>query len=309
MKKRRIWSMTILALSILFLGGCAEKGEVSGEGDKKIQIVATTGMIADMVANIGGDLVEVEGLMGPGVDPHLYKATQGDMVKLDGADMIFYNGLHLEGKMQDILEKMEKKKPVVAVSKNIEKDKLHTVDGHAVDPHIWFDVRLWMETLDVVRDSLIAEDKANKEIYEENYHTYKEELRKLDQYATEQLSGIPEDQRVLITAHDAFTYFGEAYGLEVRGLQGISTLSEYGSKDVSELRDYIVAKKIKAIFVESSVPKKAIQAVIEGAERKGHTVKIGGELFSDAMGESGTDEGTYIGMVRHNVDTITKALK
>ncbi len=309
MKKTRLWSMMVFILSLVLLSGCGEENAASGDNDGKIQIVATTGMIADLAANIGGDLVEVEGLMGPGVDPHLYKATQGDMEKIDQAEMIFYNGLHLEGKMQDILEKMEKKKPVIAVTKDIEKGKLQTVEDNTFDPHIWFDVELWIETLDVVKDALIAEDKENKGTYEENYKAYKQELMKLDQYAADQLSNIPVEQRVLITAHDAFGYFGEAYGLEVRGLQGISTLSEYGSKDVTELRDFIVEKKIKAIFVESSVPKKAIQAVIEGAERKGHTVEVGGELFSDAMGENGTEEGTYIGMVKHNVDTITNALR
>ena len=299
------WILPILVL----LAGCSSGGNEDGEKNDKLKIVATTGMIGDLAENIGGEHVEVTSLMGPGVDPHLYKATQGDVETLDSADMIFYNGLHLEGKMTDIFELMKKKKTTIAVTKDMGEEKLHRVGKTEHDPHVWFDVNLWMAAAETVKDELQAEDSKHKEIYQKNFEAYKTELEELDHYVREQIQTIPEDQRVLVTAHDAFGYYGKAYGIDVKGLQGINTLSEYGSKDVTDMREFLTKNKIKAIFVESSVPKKAIEAVIQGAEKKGHTVKIGGELYSDAMGKKGTDEGTYIGMVRHNTDTIVKALK
>jgi manganese/zinc/iron transport system substrate-binding protein len=249
--------------------------------------------------------------MKSGVDPHLYKASQGDIKKLDDANMIFYNGLHLEGKMVDIFEKMEKDKPTIAVTKNITDEELQApADGsYAHDPHVWFNVKHWITATETVEEELSKYAPDHKEDFKKNAEVFIEKLKDLDEYTKEQIASIPEQSRVLITAHDAFGYFGEAYGIKVMGLQGISTASEYGSKDVSELRDFLVENKIKAVFVESSVPKKAIEAVIEGAKEKGHDVKIGGELFSDAMGEEGEEEGTYLGMVKHNVDTIVKALK
>ncbi|MFB5282953.1 metal ABC transporter solute-binding protein, Zn/Mn family [Peribacillus sp. Hz7] len=303
-----IWkSMVSVVLVFLLLVGCSTETDNQTEG--KLVVVATTGMIGDLVENIGGEHVEVTSLMGPGVDPHLYKATQGDVKTLDGADMILYNGLHLEGKMEEIFEQMGKKKTTIAVSKDIAKEELHEVKAGQYDPHIWFDVTLWMQAADTVNEALIKEDPANKESYQKNYEAYIEKLKELHEYVQSEINTIPKSQRVLVTAHDAFGYFGAAYGLEVKGLQGMNTVSEYGSKDVTDLRDYLVEKQIKAIFVETSVPKKAIEAVIQGAEKQGHTVKIGGELFSDAMGEKGTEKGTYLGMVRHNTDTIVNALK
>lgn len=299
-------------LSIFLLVGCAStEGSNQGNQSGKIRITTTIGMINDIVKNVGGEHVEAVGLMKSGVDPHLYKASQGDISKLDSADMIFYNGLHLEGKMVDIFEKMSKQKPTIAVTKNIPEEKLLSpndgTQGH--DPHVWFNVGHWISATDTVAQELAKYDPAHAADYQKNAERYTAKLKELDQYAKEQIASIPAQSRVLVTAHDAFGYFGEAYGIKVMGLQGISTAAEYGSKDVSELRDFLVANKIKAVFVESSVPKKAIEAVIEGAKEKGHEVKIGGELFSDAMGEEGTEEGTYYGMVRHNVDTIVKALK
>ncbi|USK69823.1 metal ABC transporter solute-binding protein, Zn/Mn family [Peribacillus asahii] len=303
-----IWkSMASVMFVFLLLVGCSTETDNQTEG--KLVVVATTGMIGDLAQNIGGEHVEVTSLMGPGVDPHLYKATQGDVKTLDGADMILYNGLHLEGKMEEIFEQMGKQKTTIAVSKDIAKEELHEVQAGQYDPHIWFDVTLWMQAADTVNEALIKEDPANKESYQKNYEAYIEKLKELNEYVQSEINTIPESQRVLVTAHDAFGYFGAAYGLEVKGLQGMNTVSEYGSKDVTDLRDYLVEKQIKAIFVETSVPKKAIEAVIQGAEKQGHTVKIGGELFSDAMGEKGTEKGTYLGMVRHNTDTIVNALK
>ena len=308
---KKMWgSMAVLLVVIFSLVGCSNTEQLKG-ANGKVQVTATTGMINDIVKNIGGDNVETIALMKSGVDPHLYKASQGDISKLEEADMIFYNGLHLEGKMIDIFEKMVNTKPTVAVAENIPEEELllpdDDSDGH--DPHVWFDVSLWIQAAEAVEEELLAYDPDNEEAYKKNAEAYIGELKELDNYAKEQIASIPVQSRVLVTAHDAFGYFGKAYNIEVKGLQGISTASEYGSKDVSELRDYLVENEIKAVFVESSVPKKAIEAVIEGAKEKGHEIEIGGELFSDAMGKDGTEEGTYIGMIRHNVDTIVGALK
>lgn len=306
--KRLLWTLLFLTLTAFVAAGCSANEGAEGQ-DGKLRITATIGMISDVAGEVGGDRVAVTGLMGPGVDPHLYKASQGDISKLEDAQVIFYGGLHLEGKMTEIFEKMSKKKTVVAVTADIPEDRLRKVGEGAHDPHVWFDVGLWMSATEKIRDTLASEDPAHAEEYRARAETYLAKLRELDDYAREQIASIPKESRVMVTAHDAFGYFGDAYGIEVVGLQGISTAAEYGSKDVTELRDMLVERKVKAVFVESSVPKKSIEAVIEGAKKKGHEVVIGGELFSDAMGKAGTPEGTYVGMVRHNVDTIVNALK
>ncbi|WP_284644640.1 metal ABC transporter solute-binding protein, Zn/Mn family [Paenibacillus silviterrae] len=306
--KRFIMTILFLGLTVM-LTACG--GDEAAGGDGKLKVTTTIGMISDVVKNVGGEHVAVTGLMKSGVDPHLYKASQGDVKKLEQAQIIFYNGLHLEGKMEEIFEQMRKEKPTVAVTKGIDEAKLLSAnDGQSAhDPHVWFDVKHWISATEVIRDELSKLDSAHAEDYKKNAAAYIVQLQQLDSYVREQIGTIPQQQRVLVTAHDAFGYFGKAYGIQVMGLQGISTASEYGSKDVSDLRDYLVKNRIKAVFVESSVPKKSIEAVIQGAKQQGHEVKIGGELFSDAMGKEGTTEGTYIGMVRHNVDTIVKALK
>ncbi|MFC5470885.1 metal ABC transporter solute-binding protein, Zn/Mn family [Cohnella suwonensis] len=305
--KRLLLAVLFLSMGLLLLSGCGNKSE-SETASGALKLTTTIGMINDVAREIGGEHVEVTGLMGPGVDPHLYKASQGDIKKLEDADLILYSGLHLEGKMTEMFEKMSKSKRVVAVTKNIPEEKLREADG-AHDPHVWFDVSLWMNAAETIRDTLIEADPTNKAAYQSNAEAYLANLKELDDYARAQIDTIPKEGRVMVTAHDAFGYFGAAYDIEVVGLQGISTASEYGSKDVIALRDMLVERKIKAVFVESSVPKKSIEAVIEGAKSNGHDVVIGGELFSDAMGKEGTIEGTYIGMVRHNVDTIVNALK
>lgn len=301
-------TLIFLTLAAGLLAGCGQ-GSGAFKDDGKLHVTATVGMITDVVRNIGGDRVEAIGLMGPGVDPHLFKASQGDIAKLEEADVILYGGLHLEGKMTEILEKMAKNKPVVPVTRNIPESSLRTVSDGAHDPHVWFNVKLWMSAAETIRDTLIENDSAHEAEYRSRAEAYLAKLDELDRYAREQIATIPEQGRVMVTAHDAFGYFGDAYAIEVVGLQGISTAAEYGSKDVTALRDMLVERQVKAVFVESSVPKKSIEAVIEGAKKLGHDVKIGGELFSDAMGKNGTEEGTYIGMVRHNVDTIVGALK
>lgn len=292
-------------VTVFMLTACSESTK------NETTIVCTTGMIGDAVQHLMGDSVKVEVLMGPGVDPHLYKATQGDITALNDARVIIYNGLHLEGKMAEIFEKLGRLKTTIAVGDYVDKSKLinSTDYANADDPHIWFDVVLWAAAWEEVAVALQQEFPERAAEINANYQRYAEELYQLDQFAREQIATIPDSQRVMITAHDAFKYFGKAYGMEVRGLQGISTAAEYGLQDVSELVKYIVDRKIKALFVESSVPKKSIEAVIEGCRQRGHDVKLGGELFSDAMGTAGTPEGTYVGMVRHNVEVVTEALK
>lgn len=301
--------MIIILAAGLILSGCG--ATTTGTKNDKIVVTTTIGQIGDAVKNIGGEHVEVQSLMGPGVDPHLYKAKQSDIGKLQEADIIFYSGLHLEGKMLEIFEKMNKEKPTYAIADSIPKDKLRKdqADNTATDPHVWFDIDLWKIALEQVRDGLIEKDPENKEDYIQNTEKYFAELDELKAYATEEMSKIPEEQRVLVTAHDAFNYFGAKYDLQVMGLQGLSTDAEYGLADVQSLVNTLVDRNIKAVFVESSISEKSINAVIAGAQDKGHEVEKGGELFSDAMGKEGTEEGTYIGMYKHNVDTIVEGLK
>ncbi|MHA6483087.1 metal ABC transporter solute-binding protein, Zn/Mn family [Paenibacillus sp. strain BS8-2] len=311
--KRFVMTILFLSFTAIAVAACGSEENGAPGTNGKITVTTTTGMIADIVSEVGGEHVAVTGLMGPGIDPHLYKASQGDVKKLDGADIIFYNGLHLEGKMAEIFERLEERKPVVAVSQDIDESMLHgdpnAKGGATYDPHIWFNVKLWMSAVEVVRDTLKEHDQEHADYYESRSTDYLAELAELDAYAKEQIGLIPEESRILVTAHDAFGYFGEAYGLQVVGLQGMNTMSEYGSKDVAELRDFLVEKGIKAVFVESSVSTKSIESVIEGAKQLGHEVVIGGQLYSDAMGDPGTVEGTYVGMVKHNVDTILKSLR
>ena len=277
---------------------------------KKLTIVTTTGMIADAVKNIVADKVEVISLMGPGVDPHLYKVTQSDIKKLLNADIIFYNGLHLEGKMEDVLKKMTELKPVIAVSKGLEKDQLRATSEFQgnYDPHLWFSVKLWADIVKFIGLKLSEIDSSNASFYQVNTDKYLLELAALDSWTISQINTIPETQRVLITAHDAFGYFGREYGMKVKGLQGLSTAAEFGLKDVTSLVDFISVNKIKAVFVESSVSDRSINAILEGCKAKDHHVVIGGTLYSDAMGPAEKPEGTYIGMVKHNVTTIVNAL-
>lgn len=299
-------------LMVVLLACSSNDDDINGSsGIGVINIVATTGMIADMASIIGGDNVVVKGLMGPGVDPHLYKASAGDVALLSKADVIFYNGLHLEGKMSEIFEQMKSRGiETVAISDGIDRSDLLTppeFKGNH-DPHIWFDVTLWMNTVGPVRNKLIEKDPENAPVYNKNADSYLAALSELNEYVKERANSLPEDKRVLITAHDAFNYFGRGYSFEVRGLQGISTASEAGTADVQELATLIVERRIPAVFVESSVPPRYIEAVQAAVKSKGFDVKIGGELFSDAMGNPGTPEGNYIGMVRHNINTIVDAL-
>lgn len=293
--------------SPLLLTSCEEEREDTNN----ISIVATTSMIADAARQIAGDSLEVIGLMGPGVDPHLYKPTQGDISRLTGASLILYNGLHLEGKMQEVFEKLSARKTVVPVSRDIPPSSLIILNQPqgAPDPHIWFDVALWSTAVQTISRTLQEHDPPRAAYYQQRTDAYLEELAQLDEEVRQQIATIPKEQRVMVTAHDAFSYFGRAYNIEVRGLQGISTLSEYGVQDISRLVDYISRRNIKAVFVETSVSPKALEAVVEGSRQRGHPIRIGGSLYSDALGAADSEAGTYTGMFRHNVRTIVESLR
>lgn len=302
----------ILILVVLgLMTGCKQQVPNERDPQQKIKVVTTTGMIADAVENIAGENADVVALMGPGVDPHLYKATHGDLEKLTEADVIFYNGLHLEGKMGEVFEKLGRTKPVIAIGEKIPESDLRKVPGFqgAYDPHIWFDVKLWQSAVTAISTFLQGYDSAHREVYKKRSERYLSRLDSLDSAVKSSIQQIPQEQRVLITAHDAFGYFGDAYRIDVRGLQGISTLSEFGLRDVTDLVNFIISRKVKAIFIETSVSQRSIEAVMEGCKKKGWNVRIGGSLFSDAMGSTGTPEGHYVGMVNANVRTIVDALK
>ena len=303
-------TLMICLLALLALCACGD--QVTNQprsATGKLRIVATTGMVGDMARNVGGEHVEVEVLMGPGVDPHLYQAAPSDLKKLRAADVVFFNGKGLEGKMGDILGDIAKRKRGAAVTELIGEDELLATDPHHLDPHVWFDVALWSRCAPVVAKTLSEADPAHAAEFKRNADRYVSLLvGDLDAWVRQQMSMIPLERRVLITSHDAFRYFGRAYNVEVRGLQGISTASVAGVKDVEEMVDLIVKRKIKAIFVESSVSPKAIEAVREHVTARGHKVVIGGKLFSDAMGAT-PETNTYDGMIRHNVTTLVRALK
>ena len=276
-----------------------------------LNVVTTTGMVADLVRTVGGDRVKVSQLMGEGVDPHLYKATRSDMGAMLGADVVFYNGLLLEGKLSDALVRIATSgKPVFAVTELIDEGALLQPDGNEghFDPHVWMDPRAWTKAVDVVRDKLAQRDPEGAAMFQANAANLQRDIEALDAYAERVLQSVPADRRVLVTAHDAFNYFGRRYGFEVLGIQGVSTESEAGLKQIENLVNLLVTRKIPAVFVESTIPERSVRALIAGAKAKGHAVIIGGELFSDAMGKPGTYEGTYVGMIDHNVTTIARAL-
>lgn len=297
----------LFALPLSFVSCSSEAPREEGS----LQVVATIGMIADVVRVVAGAHAQVDGIVGEGVDPHLYKPTAADVKAMQSADLVFYNGLMLEGKMADVLVKLAGSgKAVFAVTEAVLEDPdyiLSDEESHD-DPHVWMDVAAWSKAVGVIERALAEADPANAAGYRDNAAAYREQLAELDRYARETLATVPQEKRVLVTAHDAFGYLARAYGIEVRGVQGISTESEAGVKDVEDLVTFLVERKIPAVFIESSVSDKQVRALVEGAAAKGHSVIIGGELFSDAMGPAGTYEGTYLGMIDHNVTTIARAL-
>lgn len=288
--------------------GCKSNTESNG----KLNIVTTTSMITDLVHNVAGDHVNLEGLMGSGVDPHLYKASEGDVSKLANADLIFYNGLHLEGKLVEVFEKMESQNmKTIAISDALDTSTLIGSDYFKsnYDPHIWFDIDYWEQATQFVVDELSKAIPENRAEFEANGTDYIEQLKSLKKELQATIETLPKDQRVLVTAHDAFNYFGKSFDFEVVGLQGLSTATEAGVQDVQNIAAFIIERKVKAIFIESSVPRRTIEALQAAVNSKNHEVKIGGTLYSDALGNAGTEEGTYIGMFRYNVNTIVDALK
>ena len=298
-----------LIVSSLLLAGCGGDPQAGAEGP--LRVVTTTGIIADVAQRIAGPHARVEALMGPGIDPHLYKASESDVRRLSEADLVLYNGLHLEGKMGDILTKMARTRPVIAVTEEIPENLLREPPEFLgqYDPHVWFDVSMWAQTLGPIAREMSEVDPGHAAEFQANAAALEKELNELDAWVKAQILTIPEPQRILVTAHDAFGYFGRRYGMEVVGIQGISTLTEAGLKDMDRVVDLVVDRKVPAIFVESSVPRRSIEAVQAAVESRGHEVRIGGQLHSDSLGAAGSPAGTYPGMVRANVTTIVNALR
>ena len=318
-----MWSVAVLRIRrlglsrllffLLFMTGMVVAGCGAGAAtdDGRLRVVATTGQLGDAVARVGGEHVNVDVLMGPGVDPHLFVASEGDVNLLQQADVIFYNGLFLEAQMADVLRQIGERKPSVAAAEGIDPALLLPWANYSdeYDPHVWFDVTLWQRAVETVRDTLVEVDAANADVYRANADAYLRELDELHAYVQQRAAELPEDRRVLVTAHDAFHYFGRAYGFEVRGLQGISTAAEAGTADVRALADFIAERQIPAVFIETSVPVRNIEALQAAVADRGGAVEIGGQLYSDALGAADSDGATYVGMVRHNIDTIVDALQ
>jgi manganese/zinc/iron transport system substrate-binding protein len=316
-RSRRRIAAAVAILASALAAGCGESAPASAPGaappagTPRRNIVTTTGMVTDIVRAVAGELADVTGLMGEGVDPHLYQATASDVRRLQSADVIFYSGLMLEGRMADtLLRSARGGRPVYAVTELIDESYLLAPPefaGHW-DPHVWMDVAAWSRCVSAVAGALAEVDPVHAGEYAARAERFRAELESLDAYVRTVIASVPERQRVLVTAHDAFNYFGRAYSIDVRGIQGISTASEAGVEDINRLVDFIVERGVRAVFVESSVSDKNVRALIEGARSRGHEVTIGGSLFSDAMGAPGTYRGTYVGMIDHNATTIARAL-
>ena len=314
--------LAALIAALAFAGGCeraaggADEAHPEAralppyEGEGPIRITCTTGMLADLAAQIGGERVTVEALMGPGTDPHLYRATAHDRRQLTRSDLVLYHGHHLEGKMGEVLDNFARKVPTVAVNERLPRELL-LADPEAedsVDPHVWFDLSLWSRCAGIVADVLCELDPEQKAAYTERARNYRQVLDETDAYIRSRIAEIPEKRRILVTAHDAFQYFGHAYGMEVLGIQGISTDSEPAVRKISELVELMTGRGVPAVFVESTISEKNIRSLVEGCRARGHELRIGGSLYSDAMGGEGSGASSYLGMVRHNIDTIVEAL-
>ncbi|MBW0118624.1 metal ABC transporter solute-binding protein, Zn/Mn family [Pseudonocardia abyssalis] len=303
----------LAALALVVLTGCTSTA-ASGDGpigDRPVRVTTTTNFITDTVERIGGSNVEVTGLMGPGVDPHLYRASAGDVQTLREADVIFYGGLQLEGRMAELLDELAARQPTRAVTDDIPRDELLAPAPGAneeYDPHVWFDVGLWEQVSRTIAATLTERDPARAADYAANLDAYLAELDELDAHVAARMAEIPPERRLLVTSHDAFEYFGRRYGLEVAGIQGISTAAEATTADVERVAELIAGRGVPAVFVESSVPRQTVDALVAAAGRRGAAVTVGGELYTDAAGAPGTPEGTYIGMLRANADLIADGL-
>lgn len=303
---RRIFP--VLALAALSIFGALHTSAKAQQ--KPLRVVATVSMLADTVRAVGGSRVEVASLLGEGVDPHTYRPTRADIARLSSADLVIANGLHLEAQLDETLKALARSKPVLFAAEKIPQSELLADEDYKdrKDPHVWMDPKLWSIVVEAVRDTLIERDPAGRAAYQAGAAAYLAELSRLADYSRKILNTVPKEARVLITAHDAFGYFGRAYGFDVEGIQGLSTESEAGLKRIEELVTLLVSRKVRAVFVESSVPERNVRALVEGARARGHQVVVGGELYSDALGAPGTYEGTLIGMLDHNVTTISRAL-
>lgn len=309
---KKIFGGILLSVLLLMAGCTTNANETAESGDGKLKIVATTTMLTDLIEQIGGEHVEVEGLMGPGIDPHGYQASSSDVEKLAKADVVAYNGLHLEGQMGEVFENLEKQnKEIIVLDDAIPTENLLESEDASMnfDPHIWFSTTNWGIATDYVVEQLSTLDPVNEEYYAKNGEQYQNELIKLDQYIKGRIKEIPEDSHYLVTAHDAFQYFGNEYDFNVVGLQGLNSQTEVGTRDISELAEFIAEQKIKAIFIESSVSSRTIESLQAAVENLGWEVEIGGELYSDALGDSKNNAETYLKMYQANIDTIIDALK
>lgn len=307
-RRKSLKFLAALGVAVATAFGTAGAGKAVAA--PSMTVVATTSMVADAVRQVGGDRVAVTALMGPGVDPHAYRQTRSDIAAMLKADAVLWHGLYLEAQLEDFLLDLAERKPVFAVGEAVSRDRLiaHSDYGDRYDPHVWMDPMLWRSVVLAVRDALSEIDPNGSAAYAAGAERHLAEVEALAAYAKARLETVPAGRRVLVTAHDAFSYFGRAFDFEVMGIQGISTESEAGLRRIEELVAFLVERDISAVFVESSVSERNIRALIEGAAARGHTVSVGGELFSDAMGKSGSYEGTYIGMIDHNVTGITRAL-
>lgn len=293
------------AAALLLLVGC-----LPVQAADRLAVVTTTGMLTDAVRQVGGDHVSVRGLMGSGVDPHSYRQTRSDIVAMTRADLVIWHGLYLEAQMEHFLERLARRQAVVAVAESLPREKLmaHEDYDDKFDPHVWMDPDLWGEVVLHVRDALIEARPSSEQAFRDNAAAYRQELAGLSAYARRVSATVPDESRILLTAHDAFGYFGRAYDFEVVGIQGISTESETGLRRIRDMVDLLVEREVGAVFVETSVSDRNIRALVEGAGSRGHEMRVAGELYSDAMGEPGSYEGTYIGMIDHNLTTIVRAL-
>ena len=302
----------LFAIPLIALIGCDNsppKPASSNSSDQKILIVATTGMVADLVNNLMGELADVSALMGPGVDPHLYQPSRGDAVELLNAEAVVYNGLHLEGRLGEVIERRQSGNGItIAVGELLDKKHLLDADAGLYDPHIWMDVSLWNEAAGILAEELSQSFPEHADVIRTRTEEYQRKLKLLDNWGAQAIESIPESQRVMITAHDAFRYFGRRYGVEVHGVQGVSTASEAAISDTNRLVDLIVERKVPGVFFESSVSPRQVKAIVEGARKRGHEVSSDSTLLSDSMGSAGSSAGTYIGMMRHNFEMISTTL-
>ena len=306
-KNKQIFVIGLLA--VLIMGAAFFSIKRTSFEKTKLLIVCTTGMIADAVNVLAGEQFQVKALMGPGVDPHLYRARESDVHALSNADLIFYNGLHLEGKMGDLFAHMNRYVPTIAIAKQVPIDELIESDFEGIyDPHVWHDIMLWRTTIPLIRDELIKKDPSNKMLYKQRAQQYLAQLNATERYIKQQVAQIPPEKRILITAHDAFAYFGKRYGFEVVGLQGISTDAMVSARDIQQIADFIVNKKVRSIFLEASIPSRSIEAVQKAVAARGWHLAIAPELFSDSLGDESTTADTYCDMLKHNIDVIVNAL-